>query len=233
MSEGAVSGELGSGDFATIAAALHDAPDPEQTLELVVDYARQAVACTDAGLVLLSGSGRLESAVVTQPRVRELALLQASLEDGPALRAMQHRSAVVVGDTGADTRWPHWGAAATERGLRSAVAVPLVAGEAPFGALSLYSTEPGAFDEDDAAVAEIFARHASVAVATARDEAGLRRAMDAHHAVGLAQGVLMERYGLDAERAFAVLNGVSRRNRIKLRDAAEQVVTTARSSPEP
>jgi GAF domain-containing protein len=228
-----VSGELGSGDFAVIAAALHDAPDPEQTLELVVEYARQAVACSDAGLVLLSGSGRLEPAVVTQARVRELEMLQASLEEGPAMGAMRDRTAVVVDDTGTDPRWPLWSAAAVECGLRSVVAVRLVAGEAPFGALSLYGSEPGAFDEDDAAVAEIFARHASVAVATARDEAGLRRAMDAHHAVGLAQGVLMERYGLDADRAFDVLSRLSQRNRIKLREAAEQVVATARTSPEP
>jgi GAF domain-containing protein len=233
VSEGAVSGELGSGDFAAIAAALHDAPDPEQTLELVVEYARQAVTCSDAALVLLSGTGRLEPAVATQERVRELELLQLSLEDGPAVQAMRHRSAVVVGDTGDEPRWPTWAAAAVERGLRSVVAVRLVSGAAPFGALSLYGTEPGSFDEDDAAVAEIFARHASVAVATARDEAGLRRAMDAHHAVGLAQGVLMERYGLDADRAFAVLSRLSQRNRIKLREAAEQIVATARSSPEP
>lgn len=228
-----MSGELGSGEFAAIAAALHDAPDPEQTLELVVEYARQAVSCSDATLVLLSGTGRLEPAVATQERVRELELLQVTLEDGPAMHAMRHRSAVLVGDTKDEPRWPDWAAAAAERGLRSVVAVRLIAGEAPFGALSLYGTEPATFDEDDASVTEIFARHASVAVATARDEAGLRRAMDAHHAVGLAQGVLMERYGLDADRAFAVLSRLSHRNRIKLREAADQVIATARSSPEP
>lgn len=163
-----MSGDLGSGDFAAIASALHDAPDPEHTLELVVEYARQAITCSDAGVVLLTGSDGLEPAVATGPHVRELEQLQASLDDGPAVVAMQRRSAVLVGDTGTDPRWPVWGAAAAGLGLRSVVAVRLFAGDAPFGALSLYGTEPAAFDEDDVAVTELFARHASVAVGTAR-----------------------------------------------------------------
>lgn len=228
-----MSGGLGSGEFAEIALALHEAPHADQLLELVVEQAWQAVTCRGAGLLLLDGTGRLESAVVSDPQVAKVEQLQVELGEGPALLTMQHHAAVVVGDVGADDRWPQWGALAAEQGLRSMVAVQLSTGEVPFGALSLYSAEPAAFDEDDVAVAEIFALHASIAVATAQEEAGLRRAMDARHLVGQAQGMLMERYGLDPDRAFAVLRRLSQNNRIKLREAAEQVVLMGRPGAEP
>lgn len=101
------------------------------------------------------------------------------------------------------------------------------------GSLNLYANEPKAFDEDDLDVAEIFGRHASIALATAREESGLRQAISARHVVGLAQGILMERYGLDAERAFSLLRRYSRHNNIKLRVVAERIISTGRLPEEP
>ncbi len=82
------------------------------------------------------------------------------------------------------------------------------------------------FDEDDVAMAHIFGQHASVALATARREAGLRQAIDARHLIGQAQGILMERFDLTADQSFAVLRRYSQENNVKLRSVAAEIIET-------
>ena len=72
----------------------------------------------------------------------------------------------------------------------------------------------------------LFAQHASVALATAKREEGLRQAIDARHLIGQAQGDLDERFDIDADRAFAVLRALLTNHNIKLRKVAEHVVET-------
>ena len=48
--------------------------------------------------------------------------------------------------------------------------------------------------------------------------------MDSRHIIGLAQGMLMERFDLDREQAFAVLRRYSQDRNIKLRNLAQYVV---------
>lgn len=61
------------------------------------------------------------------------------------------------------------------------------------------------FAEEDRDVAHIFAKHAAVALSRARDTANLWKAIDARQRIGQAQGILMERFSIDADHAFAVL----------------------------
>ncbi|WP_371407648.1 ANTAR domain-containing protein [Kribbella sp. NBC_00662] len=92
--------------------------------------------------------------------------------------------------------------------------------------LGLYSVHPDAFGPDEEAVAQILARHASVAVASARHEVNLANAVDARKLVGQAMGILMERYDLDSDRAFAILRRYSQDTNTKLRDVAAQLIQT-------
>lgn len=220
--------ELDATEFADMALALHDEPDVEQTLGRVVEYAQHATNCDDAGLMLVHGHGRIETAVATDCRVAEADHVQMELEEGPYLHVVQGLASFIVHDTGSDERWPRWGPRAAALGLRSVLCVRLSTLHATLGALNLYAHRPGAFDEDDLDVADIFGRHASIALASAREEDGLRQAIGARHLIGQAQGILMERYGLNTERAFAVLRRYSRHNNIKLRTVAERVISTGR-----
>jgi GAF domain-containing protein len=108
--------------------------------------------------------------------------------------------------------------------------VPLPA-DRPLGVLSLLSVNPNAFDRDDIAVGHMLARHAAVAVANATNEQNLRAAIDSRKLVGQAQGILMERYRLDADQAFAVLRRYSQDYNIKLREVAQRLIET-RELPE-
>ena len=55
----------------------------------------------------------------------------------------------------------------------------------------------------------------------------LRRALETRGTIGQAQGILMERYGLDPEAAFAFLTRLSSTLEMKIRDLSEQIVSGA------
>jgi hypothetical protein len=114
----------------------------------------------------------------------------------------------------------------TGLGNRNVLQMPLTVAGRAAGVLCLYNTEPDRFSDDDEAVAHILARHASIAVATARHEENLAQAVDARKLVGQAMGILMERYDLDSDRAFEVLRRYSQDGNVKLRDVAQQLIDT-------
>jgi len=98
------------------------------------------------------------------------------------------------------------------------------------GALQLFDRRPHAFQPEDEEIAHVLARHASVAVASAQDRASLWRAADAHKVVGQAQGILMERFGIDGQQAFDVLRRYSQERNVKLREVA-RLFTESRRLP--
>ncbi|HZX08762.1 GAF and ANTAR domain-containing protein, partial [Kribbella sp.] len=170
-----------------------------------------------------------EVAAVTDPVVAEIYELQINEKNGPLVTAMRDQVPVLVRDTSTDDRWPVWAGKVAALGVRSVLDIPLAArGEPPraAGVLGLYSLDADAFAADDVAVAHIVARHAAVALASARKEAALAQAVDARKLVGQAMGILMERYDIDADRAFAVLRRYSQDTNTKLRDVAQQLIDT-------
>jgi ANTAR domain len=86
-----------------------------------------------------------------------------------------------------------------------------------------FSEQVAAFDRCVDA-AHLFGRHASAAVRNVVARETLNQAIAARHRVGQAQGVLMARYQLTAEQAFAVLKRQSQATNVKLRIIADQVI---------
>ncbi|TDW79594.1 GAF and ANTAR domain-containing protein [Kribbella sp. VKM Ac-2566] len=214
-----------AGRFAQFALELHDAAGVDETLEAVVQFALHAADCTHAGVALIARGGRAEVGAVTDPVVETLYRFQIDAGEGPLLTALSGRT-VTVHDVATDDRWPCWQPAAVNAGIGSALHVPMKVNGQTTGVLSLYHAEPNAFTVDDEAIAHILARHASVAVATARHEVDLAQAVDARKLVGQAMGILMERFDLDGDQAFAVLRRYSQDTNTKLRDVAQQLIET-------
>jgi GAF domain-containing protein len=215
--------------FARLAIELHDAPGVEETVDAVVQFALQAVNCTYAGVTLYTRGSQPEIAAATDPVVNDVYGLQISSEAGPLITVLRDRSTVLIRDTAQDQRWPEWAAKVVGLGVRSVLDVPLATGDdgrTTVGVLGLYSVEPDAFGEDDVAIAYILARHASVAVASARHEETMAQAVDARKLVGQAMGILMERFDVDGDRAFAILKRYSQDTNTKLRDVAQQLIDT-------
>jgi hypothetical protein len=89
--------------------------------------------------------------------------------------------------------------------------------------LAWFSKQVAAFDCCVDA-AHLFGRHASAAVRNVVARETLNQAIAARHRVGQAQGILMARYGLTAEQAFAVLKRQSQATNVKLRIIADQMI---------
>ena len=212
-------------EFAELAVRLHEEPTVVETVELVVQYALKAVDCQYAGVMLVRGDKMVETAAATDPLVEELDQFHVSCGEGPGLDRMADRITVRVADTRFDLRWEKWARCLDERGVRSVIAARMTTGSTDLGTLNLFHTEPDAFDADDEAVAAILARHAAVALAAARRAENLWLAIDARKLIGQAQGILMERFDLSADQAFAVLLRYSQDKNIKLRAVAELLVS--------
>lgn len=216
--------------FARLALDLHGERGVTETAAAVVRFALTAVGCGCAGLILTSGGGPLHTAAVTDPLIELSDQLQLDCGTGPALSVVaEDVDLLVVSDSLAEKRWPAWSTGLAELGLRSALLVRLGVREQTYGVLQLFDRQPDAFGREDEEVAEVLARHASIAVASAEQEASLWREADARKQVGQAQGILMERYGIDAQQAFGMLRQYSQENNVKLREIADQLTRDRRA----
>lgn len=210
--------------FSQVALDLFEQPTAEKTLERITEHALVAAGSDDAGIMLVHGRGRIETASATSTRVTKSHVVQNELNEGPCLMAIEMGGSFVSRDVRTDERWPRWGAAVADSGIRSAMSVLLETRERRYGALNLYADRTDAFDANDLATAMIFARHASIALANAHQEQGLLVAIDARKVIGQAQGILMERFDIDADRAFDVLRRYSQHHNTKLHVVAAWLI---------
>lgn len=207
---------------------LHDCLDLAQTPERVLEFGRAAVGADGAALMVRHRRNKIETIAATSPDIQVADELQVKLDEGPCLSALLTEPSVVVDDTRLDPRWPLWGQAIAELGYLSMLCVQLRDQHGLAGALNLYHREVAAFDDDDRAVGHVLARHVSIALRNARQMSQLQTAIDARKLIGQAQGILMERYAIGADQAFAVLVRYSQHNNIKLRAVAARLVDTRR-----
>ncbi|WP_170284647.1 GAF and ANTAR domain-containing protein [Kribbella amoyensis] len=217
-------------ELAHMALVLHEQPDIELTAERFLEYVLARIGTQHASVLLLLRGGRLESAAATDARVEEADRVQLETGEGPSFSAIQDEKSVVSGDFPADPRWPRWSAGTTGVGLHSVLSVRLRTPATTVGALNLYAPDRDRFTKADDTIAQLFADHAAVAVANARSESTLWQAIEARKLIGQAQGILMERFDLTAEQAFAVLRRYSQDNNVKLRDVAARLIATRKLS---
>lgn len=180
----------------------------------------------EAGISVADRRHRVENLGATAELVRSGDSLQVELGEGPCLDAAWQHEQVVADDLASESRWPRWGPQMLARhGVRSMLCTRLFTNEQQLGALNIYSTRSGAFDEEAQEMAHLLAVHAATTVAAARQVEGLKFAMDRRTTIGKALGMIMVRYDLDDERAFAVLQRLSSHENRKLYEIAQEVVT--------
>ena len=98
--------------------------------------------------------------------------------------------------------------------------------EGSLGALNLYAPQPEAFAAQTRGEGLALATQAAVALHNARDKEDLRVAMATRNLIGQAQGILIERFKMTAEQAFAALSRISQQSNVKLRDMAQRLIDT-------
>jgi AmiR/NasT family two-component response regulator len=99
-----------------------------------------------------------------------------------------------------------------------------------YGALNLYSDSVDPFGPNECAIAQALAAKVSVALAMRREICGRGIAMTTRTIIGQAQGILMEKLGIDAGQAFAYLRRISQCENPKLIMICQEIVNRRRLS---
>jgi GAF domain-containing protein len=206
--------------------------DMASAMETIVDVARRSMPEIDHVTVTRAyRTGRLRTLAATDQLVRDLDDLQYGLDEGPCVHAIRSQGdpVVVVEHARDEQRWPRYLPQAVQRGVRSQLGLRLfVDEEETLGGLNLYSTSSDTIPEETLQLAELFAAQVAVALAHVLLEETLSTALQSRTMIGTAVGIVMERHGLDNERAFAYLTRVSQHGNVKLKDVAREVVDGVR-----
>jgi len=208
---------------------LTDIHDVEDTLDAALQVAIELAPCDVASVSMHRPSGKIETTAASAPIAERAHATQVQLGEGPCLEAQWgERDIYVVSNLVDDRRWPRWSPEAEALGLRSLIAVRLFTSKQSVGALDLYSSAPREYDADDVLSARILGARVSSTLARLKHEETLWDAINARHDVGLAQGILMERFGITSDQAFGVLRRYSQQQNRKLRAIAAEVIETRR-----
>jgi GAF domain-containing protein len=214
------------------AHAINGGRSLEETLDAIVHTALRSVPGFDhVGISITHKDGRVETKAATDDLVWKLDLLQYELGEGPCLDAIRSPAgvgrSVAVEYAGRDQRWPTYMPLAVEAGLRAQLGVQLYATDGTVGGLNMYSTTSDTVDPDAHLLAELFATHAAQAFGHARTEDQLNEALATRKVIGQAVGIVMGRYDIDEDGAFAFLVRASTTSNTKLRVIADEVVRLA------
>jgi len=214
---------------AAIAAAARSINEPQtldETLQSIAEVAAEAIpGITHAGISTVDKRGKVETRAATGNLVWELDKLQYGLGEGPCVDSLRSASVTLAPNIRHDRRWPRYVPLALEAGLRSQMAVKLyLDSEGTVGGLNLYSTSCDEIQPEAESLADLFAAHAAIALGHARERDTLNEALHSRKVIGQAIGMLMERYEMDEDRAFAFLVRASSHSNIKLRDVAQELV---------
>ncbi|MDX6240755.1 MAG: hypothetical protein QOG10_5575 [Kribbellaceae bacterium] len=219
--------------MAEVAAALRAPMDLDETLKLITRSAADTIpGVTEASISITTREGRIETLAPTGPVVMRADHLQYELHEGPCLDAALEQPIVVVGDLATDPRWPDFGPKAAALGFGSQVAFQFRAEPHTRGALNLYAQEVDAIDLDAVHLGSMFAGQVAVAMGWARQDETLNEALATRNVIGQAVGIVMERYRLDSDRAFAFLVRLSQTGNIKLRVVASALVDQTNTNAE-
>lgn len=184
-----------------------------------------------ASITVLHGDGKLETFAPTADLLWDLDAAQYELREGPCYDAAVDAAHVISPNLVADERFPKYAAAASKAGIRAQAGLRLYEAPKSQGALNLYATKVGAF-EDLGTLGPLFAHQAATAIEYAREVHNLQEALKTRRTIGQAIGIVMERYQLSDARAFAFLTRLSQHRNVRLNKIAQELVNTVGTRPQ-
>jgi GAF domain-containing protein len=199
----------------------------DEVLSGVTAAAAEMIPGTDTcGVLLMAKGGKFDSLFGTSDLIYKIDALQEECGEGPCIQAALDELIVRTDDFSTERRWPKYSAAVTELGVRSGLSFKLYTGDSTAGALNLFSLQPHAFDGQSEAIGSVLAAHAAAAILASRHGEQLESALTTRDVIGQAKGVIMERFNVDAIRAFEMLRELSQTSNTRLVDVAIRVIET-------
>jgi GAF domain-containing protein len=210
-----------------VARSLGDGADVDKTLHALTQAALEALAGVDSVTITMADrDGSLRTLAPTSELGRQADVLQYELHEGPCLDAVAMEQTIRSADLTDEERWPAYTPRAARLGIGSQMAVEIFRTSSTCAGLNLYSTTTGALDESRHIV-ELFASQAAIAMNFVRATQTLQDALISRKTIGQAIGIVMERYGLNEDRAFDFLVRTSQDGNVKLRTVAQNIVDVA------
>ena len=206
--------------------------DLDHTLSRITAAAVEVLPQVEyASITVKHSDGRLETVAPTDDVLWGIDAAQYELRQGPCYDAATDTAHVISPDLAADQRFPEYAATAVAAGIRAQAGLRLFDAPRSQGALNLYSTTVGSF-EDLGSLGRLFAHQSALAIGYAQEVENLQSALRTRRTIGQAIGILMERYSLTDQRAFAFLTRLSQHGNVKLNRIAEQFVAEAQARGE-
>jgi transcriptional regulator with GAF, ATPase, and Fis domain len=210
-----------------LARALQQESDSESILVTMVRGAIDLIPGVDQGSIsVVHGRTNIGSRAASSALAEEVDALQGETGQGPCLDAMFEHRTVCVADMATETRWPRFARRAAEAGAGGMLCFQLWVEGDNLGALNLYAARAGTFTRESVHVGLLVAAHAAIAFAEATKVEQLNEALITRDLIGQAKGILMERFKVTPEQAFAILDRSSSNTNVKLHDVAARLVRT-------
>jgi PAS domain S-box-containing protein len=145
--------------------------DVHELLTRILQLTIESIGAASGSILVLDESGEvIEGAVAYEGEVREDSAdkLVDTFEHGLAGWVFENRKTAYVPNTAEDKRWLKRSGEEFSEAPKSAICVPLMAGERVVGVLTLVHPDPDHFSEDDLTLIQAIADQAGIAVENAR-----------------------------------------------------------------
>lgn len=226
---------LSAEDLRRVTALPADPDVIDGALRLIVELARISIGGADGVSVSLLRHGVLSTVAASDQTIMAMDADQYSTGQGPCVDASITGHWFHAESLDTETRWPAFTPQARGLGIKAILSSPLRVFDKPVGALNIYSRKAESFEVKDQESAAVFARQASVILSDSRADVSdtqmafrFQEALRSRKVISLAEGVIMEREGIDEEDAFSALLRLALSEGVPLRERAEAMVLSAK-----
>jgi GAF domain-containing protein len=198
--------------------------EDEVFLELNTNAVKSVPGAQSAGITVVR-DGTIETLGATDGDVTAFDDLQRKHQQGPCLEAAWQNHIIRVDDLRGEQRWPRFRAEAlATTPIRSIAAFRLFDSGKVTGALNFYAPGARAFDDQSIELGLVFATHTALAWDIIRRNEQFESALASRDVIGQAKGIVMERFNMDAVRAFELLKQLSQNSNTPLSEIARRLI---------
>jgi hypothetical protein len=203
-------------------------------LQRVCAAATTALSASGAGISVMTEGGIRGVNAASDPHSARLDELQFVLGEGPCMDAFATRRPVLVPDLASDAsrRWPMYGPAAQEGGVRAVFAFPMQIGAMRLGVLDVFRENTGPLTGDQLPLALTFADVTVATLLDQQEESGpddpggdLAAAVENQAELFQAQGMVMVQLATSLDEAMVRLRAYAFAENRPLGEIAHDVVT--------
>lgn len=199
--------------------------DSRAVLDGLIHRAAKSVRGAQYAGITIAARRCLETPAATGRYPIVLDEIQNDKGEGPCVADAWEHDIIRIDDLGTDSRWPRYRRDALDyTPIRSVLSFKLFQDKQTAGALNLYAERALAFDADSLRAGLAIAAHAAVVWDILQRTKQFRDALASRDIIGQAKGILMERFDIDAVRAFGLLKRLSQESNTPVAELAEKLI---------